>query len=37
MHSNNQQLAVSITGTLKCPKMEDKLGTTDNFILHGAI
>lgn len=37
MHSSNWQLDISITETLKWLETEDKLGTTDNFILYGTI
>lgn len=37
MHSNNWQLDISITETLKCLETEDELGIIDNFMLYGTI
>ena len=38
MHSNNWQIDISIAETLECLETEEnKLGPTDNFILHVTI
>lgn len=37
MHSNNWQLDISITETLKCLETKDELDIIDNFMLYGTI